>query len=142
VARRLIIIIGGVVAAVAAYLALPGFRSWVLRLTGRRSDREYYEDVEAEPVAPEDAAGETDELRLSLRARLAESGPAPDVEDVAAANSGAAEAGPPEATTIDEARARVRAKARDAKRRLTETDDQAAPKSSGSGEARPDPDDA
>jgi hypothetical protein len=142
VARRLIIIIGGVVAAVAAFLALPGFRSWVLRVTGRQSDREYYEDAAAEPAVAEEAGAETDELRLSLRARLAEPGPAPDVEDVAAANSGAAEADPPEATTIDEARARVRAKARDAKRRLTEPDDQAAPKTAEQGEARPDRDDA
>jgi hypothetical protein len=142
VARRLIIIIGGVVAAVAAFLALPGFRSWVLRVTGRRTDREYYEEMAPEPVVAEDAAAETDELRLSLRARLAESGPAPDVEDVAAANTGAAEADPPEATTIEEARARVRAKARDAKRRLTEQDDQAAPKTAGQGDPRPDRDDA
>jgi hypothetical protein len=127
-------ILVGAAVAVAAYLALPGFRSWVLRLTGRRSDREYYEDIAAESGAPEDA-GETDELRLSLRARLAESGPAPDVEDVAAANTVAAEAEPPETAPIEEARARVRAKARDAKRRLTESDDQPAPKT-------PDRDDA
>jgi hypothetical protein len=127
----LIVVVMGVAAAVGAFVALPGFRAWVLRVTGRRSDREYYEDVAAEDAPlPEEDAGETDDLRLSLRARLAESGPAPEVEDVVAANAGAAEAAdaPEATTTIDEARARVRAKARDAKRRLTETADDSSPK--------------
>jgi hypothetical protein len=127
VGKRVILWAAGAAAAVAALVALPGLRDWLMRVTGRRTDRRHYETEGPEAfddIAADDAAGEADELRLSLRARLAESGSAQDVDEVVAANAGAAEA---EATdgspsdTVDEARARVRAKAREARKRLTET---------------------
>jgi hypothetical protein len=121
--RSLVLMAAGAAGAAAALVASPGAYEALRRLSRRASDRHHYEtDVPDHEFADHDGEeseepGETDALRLSLRARLAESaGPSA----VVAANADAASSdgvdAPPDA--VDEARARVRAKARAARDRI------------------------
>ena len=112
----------GAAGATAALVASPGTYEWLRRVTGRSTDRHHYEtdfafeDPGDHGLADEPAV-ETDDLRLSLRARLAESG-----GDVGVANTEASE-GDVVDEEIDEvaaSRARVRAKAREARARISE----------------------
>jgi len=112
----------GAAGATAALVASPGTYEWLRRVTGRSTDRHHYEtDFAVEDPGDhglaDEPAVETDDLRLSLRARLAESG-----GDVGVANTEAAE-GDVVDEEIDEvaaSRARVRAKAREARARISE----------------------
>jgi hypothetical protein len=113
----------GAAGVAAALVAKPGTYDWLMRVSGRRSDRHHYETDVAESIDDEALDEEANELRLSLRARLAESQTAPEVGDVVEANAmaagqGAADGG--EQSAVDDARARVRAKAREARKRLTD----------------------
>jgi hypothetical protein len=110
----------GAAGATAALIASPGTYEWLRRVTGRGSDRHHYEtelaveDLDDLGVGDE-ASVETDDLRLSLRARLAES-----AGDVGAVNAEASES-EGVAEEVDEvaaSRARVRAKAREARARI------------------------
>ena len=117
--RSIFILSAGAAGATAALIASPGTYEWLRRATGRASDRHHYETEPAiedlDDLGIEDADVDTDDLRLSLRARLAES-----AGDVVEANSEAAE-GEGVTEEVDEvaiSRARVRAKAREARARL------------------------
>jgi hypothetical protein len=112
----------GAAGATAALVASPGTYEWLRRVTGRSTDRHHYEtdfavEDPADPGLADEPAVETDDLRLSLRARLAESS-----GDVGAANAEASE-GEGVDEEVDEvaaSRARVRAKAREARARISE----------------------
>ena len=117
--RSIFILSAGAAGATAALIASPGTYEWLRRATGRVSDRHHYEtELAVEDLGElglEDADVDTDDLRLSLRARLAES-----AGDVVEANAQAAE-GEGVTEEVDEvaiSRARVRAKAREARARL------------------------
>jgi hypothetical protein len=117
--RSIFILSAGAAGATAALVASPGTYEWLRRVAGRTSDRHHYEtDLAVEDLGElgvEDADVDTDDLRLSLRARLAES-----AGDVVEANAEAAD-GEGITEEFDEvaiSRARVRAKAREARARL------------------------
>jgi hypothetical protein len=118
--------VAGALGAVVALVGREGTRDWLARRVLARTDRHHYESVshEAEPVPVEEATSEAEDLRLSLRARLAESAAAEGLASVAAANADAAQEAAtvdrPEDDPVDVARARVRAKARAARARLSE----------------------
>jgi hypothetical protein len=120
--RSIIILTTGAAGATAALVASPGTYEWLRRATGRTSDRHHYETEFAEQEYAEaelhaEPEGETDDLRMSLRARLAES--AGDVE----ASNAEASAGGGVADDVDEvaaSRARVRAKAREARAKISD----------------------
>lgn len=122
--RSIIILTTGAAGAAAALVASPGTYEWLRRATGRVSDRHHYETEigereYAEPEFPAEPDGETDDLRMSLRARLAES--AGDVETSNADASVAAGV----AEDVDEiaaSRARVRAKAREARAKISDAE--------------------
>jgi hypothetical protein len=122
--RSIIILTTGAAGAAAALVASPGTYEWLRRATGRASDRHHYEtDVTEHEFADgelqEEPAAETDDLRMSLRARLAES-----AGDVEAANSEASTGGGV-AEDVDEiaaSRARVRAKAREARAKISDAE--------------------
>ena len=122
--RSIIILTTGAAGAAAALVASPGTYEWLRRATGRVSDRHHYETeiTEAEYAdvdLGEESPAETDDLRLSLRARLAES-----AGDVEVANSDAS-AGDGVAEDVDEiaaSRARVRAKAREARAKISDAE--------------------
>ncbi len=119
--RSIIILATGAAGAAAALVASPGTYEWLRRSTGRVSDRHDYEaeiaeheyaDAELQAEPP----GETDDLRMSLRARLAES-----ASDVGVSNADAS-AFDGVAEDVDEvaaSRARVRAKARAARAKIS-----------------------
>jgi hypothetical protein len=120
--RSIIILTTGAAGAAAALVASPGTYEWLRRATGRTSDRHHYESDFAEHEYADadlhtEPQGETDDLRMSLRARLAES--AGDVE----ASNADASAGGGVAEDVDEvaaSRARVRAKAREARAKISD----------------------
>jgi hypothetical protein len=110
----------GAAGATAALVASPGTYEWLRRVTGRETDRHHYEsDLAVEDLGDlglaEEASVETDDLRLSLRARLAES-----AGDVGAVNAEASESEGvgEDADEVSASRARVRAKAREARARI------------------------
>src|SRR5262249_50683030 len=110
----------GAAGATAALVASPGTYEWLRRVTGRQTDRHHYEaDLAVEDLGDlalgEEAAVETDDLRLSLRARLAES-----AGDVGAVNAEASESDgvSEDIDEISASRARVRSKAREARARI------------------------
>ena len=117
----------GAAGATAALVASPGTYEWLRRLTGRATDRHHYEtELELEDLADlslaEDASVETDDLRLSLRARLAERAGEVGVTNAEAAESdGVTE----EVDEVSVSRARVRAKAREARARIAGLSEQA-----------------
>jgi len=110
----------GAAGATAALVASPGTYEWLRRVTGRATDRHHYEtELEVEDLGEiglgDEASVETDDLRLSLRARLAESaGDVGAVNAEASASEGVAE----EVDEVAASRARVRAKAREARARI------------------------
>jgi hypothetical protein len=110
----------GAAGATAALVASPGTYEWLRRVTGRATDRHHYEtELEVEDLGEiglgDEASVETDDLRLSLRARLAESaGDVGAVNAEASASEGVAE----EVDEVAASRARVRAKAREAQARI------------------------
>jgi hypothetical protein len=106
----------GAVGAAAALVAAPGTYEWLERVTGRSDDRRHYETEPAEPLAVEPEPAVTEDLRLSLRARLAESA-AEEIATVGEANAEAA--GGVRADPVEVARARVRSKAASARERIT-----------------------
>jgi hypothetical protein len=118
----------GAAGATAALVASPGTYEWLRRVTGRATDRHHYETELAVEELDELGVGdegfvETDDLRLSLRARLAES-----AGDIGAVNSEASES-EGVAEDVDEvavSRARVRAKAREARARMGGSSEPAA----------------
>jgi hypothetical protein len=117
--RSILILGAGAAGATAALIASPGTYEWLRRASGRASDRHHYETEPAVEdlghVGLDDGDVDTDDLRLSLRARLAES-----AGDVVEANAEAA-VGEGVTEEVDEvaiSRARVRAKAREARARL------------------------
>jgi hypothetical protein len=117
--RSIFILSAGAAGATAALIASPGTYEWLRRVSGRTSDRHHYEtELAVEDLGDlglDDGDVDTDDLRLSLRARLAES-----AGDVVEANAQAAE-GEGVTEEVDEvaiSRARVRAKAREARARL------------------------
>ena len=122
--RSIIILTTGAAGAAAALVASPGTYEFLRRAAGRSSDRHHYEtdvaEVEyADIDLGEEPHAETDDLRLSLRARLAES-----AGDVETANSDAA-TGDGVAEDVDEiaaSRARVRAKAREARAKISDAE--------------------
>jgi hypothetical protein len=122
--RSIIILTTGAAGAAAALVASPGTYEWLRRATGRSSDRHHYETEFAETEYAdldlgEEPQAETDDLRMSLRARLAES-----AGDVEAANSDAS-TGEGMAEDVDEiaaSRARVRAKAREARAKISDAE--------------------
>ncbi len=123
--KRIIVGVAGAVGAAFALAGREGTREWVARTVLRRTDRHHYEDLTVAPdVDLDEPAAVTDDLRLSLRARLAESAVAEGLASVAAANADAAHetvtVDRPEEDPVDVARARVRAKARAARARLSE----------------------
>jgi hypothetical protein len=111
----------GAAGATAALVASPGTYEWLRRVTGRDTDRHHYEsDFAVEDLGDlgldDEASVETDDLRLSLRARLAESG-----GDVGVVNAEASESDGIDDDDVDQvsaSRARVRAKAREARARI------------------------
>jgi hypothetical protein len=122
--RSIIILTTGAAGAAAALVASPGTYEWLRRATGRVSDRHHYETEfagheYADAELQEEPQGETDDLRMSLRARLAES--AGDVE----ASNADASAAAGVAEDVDEvaaSRARVRAKAREARAKISDVE--------------------
>jgi len=110
----------GAAGATAALVASPGTYEWLRRVTGRATDRHHYEtELEVEDLGEigldDEASAETDDLRLSLRARLAESaGDVGAVNAEASASEGVAE----DVDEVAASRARVRAKAREARARI------------------------
>ena len=110
----------GAAGATAALVASPGTYEWLRRVTGRATDRHHYEtELAVEDLGEiglgDEASVETDDLRLSLRARLAESaGDVGAVNAEASASEGVAE----EVDEVAASRARVRAKAREARARI------------------------
>jgi len=110
----------GAAGATAALVASPGTYEWLRRVTGRATDRHHYEtELEVEDLGEiglgDEASVETDDLRLSLRARLAESaGDVGAVNAEASASEGVAE----DVDEVAASRARVRAKAREARARI------------------------
>ena len=119
--RSIILVTTGAAGAAAALVASPGTYEWLRRATGRASDRHHYETELAEheyaDADLEESDGETDDLRLSLRARLAES--AGDVE-ASNADASAADGVAEDVDEIAATRARVRAKAREARARISD----------------------
>jgi hypothetical protein len=122
--RSIIILTTGAAGAAAALVASPGTYEWLRRAAGRSSDRHHYE---TEPAEHEYAAadlhaepqGETDDLRMSLRARLAES--AGDVES-SNSDASAAEGMAEDVDEVAASRARVRAKAREARAKISDAE--------------------
>ena len=117
----------GAAGATAALVASPGSYEWLRRVTGRETDRHHYEtEIELEDASDlslaDEAPVETDDLRLSLRARLAESAGEVGVTNAEAAESdGVTE----EVDEVSASRARVRAKAREARARIAGVSEQA-----------------
>jgi hypothetical protein len=129
-ARRGILWAAGGAAAAAVALALsPATYAWLRRVAGREDDREHYEDPGV-AVDGHDSAGGADDgpdeaLRMSLRARLAESAAAEaalsDVGDENAAASGLdAPLDRPDDGEVATARERMRARTRNARRRIAD----------------------
>ncbi len=121
--RSLVLMAAGAAGAAAALVAAPGAYEALRRLSRRGSDRHHYENEVREYRVDDDDGGETaevgdtDALRLSLRARLAESAAAPSVVAANAAAAGSDGVDEP-ADPVEEARSRVRAKARAARDRI------------------------
>lgn len=122
--RSILILATGAAGATAALVVSPGTYEWLRRATGRVSDRHHYETelteheyAEAEPQA--EPEGETDDLRMSLRARLAES--AGDVE-ASNAEASVAEGVAEDVDEVAASRARVRAKAREARAKISDAE--------------------
>jgi hypothetical protein len=130
-ARRGILWAAGGAAATAAVLTLsPGTYAWLRRLAGHEDDREHYEDAALASDGGAASASEADDgpdegLRMSLRARLAESAAAEaalaEVREENAAASGL-EAPPdrPDDGEVTSARERMRTRSRDARRRIAD----------------------
>jgi hypothetical protein len=131
--RSILLAIVGAAGAAAALAKAPGLSDWIARTVLHRGGETPLDPVPAEPVAADADADPTEpvtangDLRLSLRARLAESAAgevAAPAAAVAAANAEAATdaviVDRPEEDPVDAARARVRAKARAARARLSE----------------------
>lgn len=122
--RSIIILTTGAAGAAAALVASPGTYEWLRRATGGVSDRHHYETEigeheYADAELPAEPEGETDDLRMSLRARLAET-----AGDVEASNADASVAAGV-AEDVDEiaaSRARVRAKAREARAKISDAE--------------------
>jgi hypothetical protein len=122
--RSIIILTTGAAGAAAALVASPGTYEWLRRATGRVSDRHHYETEFAEHEFAEaelqaEPEGDTDDLRLSLRARLAES--AGDVE-ASNADASVAEGVAEDVDEVAASRARVRAKAREARAKISDAE--------------------
>ncbi len=122
--RSIIILTTGAAGAAAALVASPGTYEWLRRAAGRSSDRHHYETEIAEHDYADaelhtEPEGETDDLRMSLRARLAES--AGDVE-VTNADASAAEGVAEDVDEVAASRARVRAKAREARAKISDAE--------------------
>lgn len=118
--RSIIILATGAAGAAAALVVSPGTYEWLRRSTGRVSGRHHYETEIAEhEYAEAEPQGETDDLRMSLRARLAES--AGDVES-ANADASAADGVAEDVDEVAASRARVRAKAREARAKISDTE--------------------
>ncbi len=122
--RSIIILTTGAAGAAAALVASPGTYEWLRRATGRVSDRHHYETEIAEHEFAEveletEPQGETDDLRMSLRARLAES--AGDVE-ASNADASVAEGVAEDVDEVAASRARVRAKAREARAKISDAE--------------------
>lgn len=122
--RSIIILTTGAAGAAAALVASPGTYEWLRRATGRVSDRHHYETDIAEHEFAEaeletEPQGETDDLRMSLRARLAES--AGDVE-ASNADASVAEGVAEDVDEVAASRARVRAKAREARAKISDAE--------------------
>lgn len=130
-ARRGILWAAGGAAAAAAVLTLsPGTYAWLRRLAGHDDDRDHYEDAglgsdgaDAGVDATND--GPDEGLRMSLRARLAESAAAEaalaDVQQENAAASGLdAPLDRPDDGDVASARERMRTRTREARRRIAE----------------------
>ena len=122
--RSILILTTGAAGAAAALVASPGTYEWLRRATGRVSDRHHYETelteheyADAELQA--ESEGETDDLRMSLRARLAES--AGDVE-ASNADASVAEGVAEDVDEVAASRARVRAKAREARAKISDAE--------------------
>jgi hypothetical protein len=143
-ARRGILWAAGGAAAAAAVLTLsPGTYAWLRRLAGHDDDRDHYEDAAAAFDAGADAdavddgdAGPDEGLRMSLRARLAESAAAEaalaDVREENAAASGLeAPLDRPDDGEVASARERMRTRTREARRRIAD----AGPKAQAAEEA-------
>jgi hypothetical protein len=141
-ARRGILWAAGGAAAAAAVLTLsPGTYAWLRRLAGHGDDRDHYEDAatafDAGAEAADDGGAGPDEgLRMSLRARLAESAAAEaalaDVREENAAASGVvAPLDRPDDGEVASARERMRTRTRDARRRIAD----AGPKAQAAEEA-------
>jgi hypothetical protein len=122
--RSIIILTTGAAGAAAALVASPGTYEWLRRATGRGSDRHHYETEVAEHEYADaefatEPQGETDDLRMSLRARLAES--AGDVE-ASNADASVAEGVAEDVDEVAASRARVRAKAREARAKISDAE--------------------
>lgn len=121
--RSIMILTTGAVGAAAALVASPGTYEWLRRATGRVSDRHHYEsEIEHEYAEAElqaEPEGDTDDLRMSLRARLAES--AGDVE-ASNADASVAEGVAEDVDEVAASRARVRAKAREARAKISDAE--------------------
>jgi hypothetical protein len=122
--RSIIILTTGAAGAAAALVASPGTYEWLRRAAGRASDRHHYETEIAEHEVAEaevetEPQGETDDLRMSLRARLAES--AGDVE-ASNADASVAEGVAEDVDEVAASRARVRAKAREARAKISDAE--------------------
>jgi hypothetical protein len=122
--RSIILLTTGAAGAAAALVASPGTYEWLRRATGRVSDRHHYETQLGEheydePAVQAEPEGETDDLRMSLRARLAES--AGDVE-ASNADASVAEGVAEDVDEIAASRARVRAKAREARDKISDAE--------------------
>lgn len=122
--RSILILTTGAAGAAAVLVASPGTYEWLRRATGRVSDRHHYETelteheyADAEPQA--EPEGDTDDLRMSLRARLAES--AGDVE-ASNADASVAEGVAEDVDEVAASRARVRAKAREARAKISDAE--------------------
>ena len=131
--RSILFALVGAAGAAAVLARTPGTADWLRRTLGSGGDRHHYETDTVEDVAVPDEAeapSSTADLRLSLRARLAESANAERLDQVSTANAeAAAETAVIDRTEddpVESARARVRAKARDARARLTDSHDPAS----------------
>jgi hypothetical protein len=107
--------VGGAAAATVALVASPGTYGWLRKRAGLQDEpREYFETPDESPA--DEMPVDTREARLSLRARLAEAQERDDEAEPAAAHSHhrRPERGDhePMRRAVDEARGRMRAKAR------------------------------
>ncbi len=116
--RSILILTTGAAGAAAVLVASPGTYEWLRRATGRVSDRHHYEtELTEHEYADAEPEGDTDDLRMSLRARLAES--AGDVE-ASNADASVAEGVAEDVDEVAASRARVRAKAREARAKISD----------------------